>query len=68
LSRRWLSALSSIFSRLTESFSKSFIFIYTTAGSGQVLPVQLDTLPVKTLTGRRLPGPSGFLPPSPHWG
>jgi hypothetical protein len=24
----------------------------------------LDTTPVTTLTGRRLPGPSGFLPPS----
>jgi len=26
----------------------------------------LDTTPVKTLTGRRLPGPPGFLPPSSH--
>jgi hypothetical protein len=26
----------------------------------------LEITPVKTLTGRRLPGPSGFLPPSPH--
>src|SRR5512139_4327300 len=38
LSRRWLSALSSIFSRLTESFSKSLIFIYTIEGSGWILP------------------------------
>src|SRR5512142_113100 len=66
LSRRWLSALSSIFRRRTESFSKSFFFIYTIVGSGRVLPDQLDTTPVTTLTGRRLPGPSGFLPPSLH--
>jgi hypothetical protein len=26
----------------------------------------LDITPVTTLTGRRLPGPSGFLPPSIH--
>jgi hypothetical protein len=26
----------------------------------------MDTTPVTTLTGGRLPGPSGFLPPSQH--
>jgi hypothetical protein len=30
------------------------------------MPVILDFTPVTTLTGRRLPGPSGFLPPSQH--
>jgi hypothetical protein len=29
-----------------------------------LLPEILEITPVTTLTGRRLPGPSGFLPPS----